>query len=218
MEKICKFCERICKNDNSLKQHEIRCKNNPNKINTKHTEETKKKLSKIMKIVNTNAERIWKPETIEKMKITSKIVNENYWTVEKRKQHSILMKSVVEKNPDSYSINNVSGRAKIYEYNGMKFKGTWELKIANILDKYNLKWTNNIKPISYYWNGKWHLYFPDFYLIDYDKYIEVKGYQRERDIAKWSASDKPLVVLKKKEINELAKNDKKILEYIKSNW
>ena len=29
---ICKYCGRICKNKNSLTQHEIRCKENPNHI------------------------------------------------------------------------------------------------------------------------------------------------------------------------------------------
>lgn len=28
----CKFCNKECKNSNSLTQHEIRCKNNPNRI------------------------------------------------------------------------------------------------------------------------------------------------------------------------------------------
>lgn len=35
MEKLyCKYCEKECKNKNSLIQHEIRCKENPDKINT----------------------------------------------------------------------------------------------------------------------------------------------------------------------------------------
>lgn len=29
---ICKYCGKLCKNQNSLTQHEIRCKSNPNKI------------------------------------------------------------------------------------------------------------------------------------------------------------------------------------------
>lgn len=32
MEYICKYCGRICKNQNSLTQHEIRCKQNPERI------------------------------------------------------------------------------------------------------------------------------------------------------------------------------------------
>lgn len=29
---FCQYCEKQCKNLNSLKQHEIRCKENPNKL------------------------------------------------------------------------------------------------------------------------------------------------------------------------------------------
>jgi len=210
----CKFCEKECLNNNSLAQHQIRCSKNPDKIRTKHSDETKKKMSKVMKVVNTNSERVWKLETIEKMKISSRLVNKKYWTTENRKKHSDLMKKVVEKNPESYSTNNVSGRAKIYEYNGIKLKGTWEVKIATLLDKYKIKWTNDIKPIPYFWNEKWHLYFPDFYLIDYDKYIEVKGYQRERDLAKWKVVDKPLIVLKQNDFKILKKDESKIKNII----
>lgn len=35
MEFICKYCGKVCKNKNSLAQHEIRCNQNPDKINTK---------------------------------------------------------------------------------------------------------------------------------------------------------------------------------------
>lgn len=31
----CKYCNKSCKNKNSLAQHEIRCKENPNKIEVK---------------------------------------------------------------------------------------------------------------------------------------------------------------------------------------
>ena len=30
-EYICKYCGKVCKNKNSLVQHEIRCKENPNR-------------------------------------------------------------------------------------------------------------------------------------------------------------------------------------------
>lgn len=33
-EYICKYCGKVCKNKNSLVQHEIRCNKNPNKIDT----------------------------------------------------------------------------------------------------------------------------------------------------------------------------------------
>lgn len=167
-----------------------------------------------MKTNNTNSMRIWKQDTIERMKISSREINKKYWTEEKRKEQSIRMSEIVRNKPESYSINNVSGRAKMIEYNGYKLKGGWELKVAMILDKFNIKWTNKIKPFSYYWNEKWHLYFPDFYMVEYDKYIEVKGYQRERDIEKWKSVSN-LIILKEKDIEDLTKDDSKILIYIK---
>jgi hypothetical protein len=210
----CKYCDKECKSKISLIQHEIRCFENPNKIRTKHSEDTKNKLSKIMKVVNTNSTRVLSKESVDKIKQSSKEFNKNYWTDEKRKEHSLLMSKIIKENPDSYSINNVSGRAKIVEYNGFKLKGSWELMIAKILDNLKIKWTNIIEPFPYFWNEEWHLYFPDFYLIDYNKYIEVKGYERERDLKKWECV-KNLVVLKGKEIELLKLNDKKIFEYIK---
>jgi len=209
----CKYCDKEFSKKNSLCQHEIRCVKNSMKINTKHSEDTKKKLSDVMKIVNTNSTRIWKKESIEKIKKNSKEFNKNYWTEEKRNEHSLLMSKIVKENPDSYSINNVSGRVKIVEYDGKKLKGKWELLVAKTLDKFNIKWTNDIKPIPYFWDKCWHLYFPDFYLTDYDKYIEVKGYERMRDLKKWE-NVKNLIILKEKEIELLKINDKKILEYL----
>lgn len=209
----CEHCDKECKNRNSLIQHEIRCQKNPNKIKTNHSEETKKKLSTVMKIVNSNSKRVWKSETINKLKKSSKDFNEKYWSDEKRKEHSLLMMSVIKENPNSYSVNNVSGRAKIIEYNGKKLKGNWELFIAKLLDNFDIKWTNDIKPIPYFWNNTWHLYFPDFYLTDYDKYIEVKGYERERDRKKWE-NVKNLIVIKEKDIDILKINEDKIFEII----
>jgi hypothetical protein len=119
------------------------------------------------------------------------------------------MKKAVLENPDSYSANNVSGRTPIIEYNGFYLKGSWELIVAKYLDKLSIKWTNKIDGIPYEWNGSEHLYFPDFYLTEYDMYIEVKGYERERDRCKWRVLDN-LIVIKKKEI-ELIRNNKYVL-------
>lgn len=124
------------------------------------------------------------------------------WSVEKRLRQSEIMLQVVKDNPDSYSASNVSGRVKTYEFNGMKFKGTWELKVAKILTKYNVKYTNKLDPVEYEWNGSKHLYFPDFYLSDYDLYIEVKGYKRERDLCKWKSLNN-LIVFEKNDIENL---------------
>lgn len=116
------------------------------------------------------------------------------------------MRNAVLNNPDSYTSSNVCGRVKIHEYNGEKFHGKWEVEVAKWLDRNNIKWDRkSIKPFSYFWKNGWHLYYPDFYLIDYDKYIEVKGYETERDRCKWAVVPN-LIVLKKKEISLIMEN------------
>ena len=146
-------------------------------------------------------------EGLERLRMSKKHHNSVYWTEEKRKEQSIRMKQKVQENPDSYSKSNVSGRAKLYEvfdsFGKTKVKGTWELKVANFLNKNQIKWTNNIEPFKYYWNNQWHLYFPDFHLVDSDVIIEVKGFETDRDRAKWKSVDKKLVIVRKNNMANL---------------
>ena len=60
-------------------------------------------------------------------------------------------------------------------YNGFRFDSTWEVKVAQILDKNSIKW---IQPDPIKWvdkTGREHNYFPDFYLVDYDIYLDPKN-------------------------------------------
>lgn len=142
-------------------------------------------------------------ETRQKKSKITKEQNKGMWTAEKRRQHSEIMKTVVENNPDSYTKNNICGRVKNIKYNGVTLKGSWELKTAQWLDFQNIIWENEPKSFPYIWNGKEHKYFPDFYLTNFDVYIEVKGYKTERDEAKWSQFPETLIVIDKKYIHKL---------------
>jgi hypothetical protein len=53
-------------------------------------------------------------------------------------------------------------------------------------------------------NGK-RKYFPDFFLEDLNLYIEIKGYETDRDKAKWSQFPQRLRVIRKKEICDIQK-------------
>jgi hypothetical protein len=135
------------------------------------------------------------------------------WTPEKRKEHALKMKKVVDENPDSYSRHNVCGRVKSTKIldslgNETKCNGKWELLVAEYLTKNNIRWTNKIEDeFRYEWNKSIHRYFPDFKLLDIpNTYIEVKGYQRERDLAKWNQFPYKLIIIKKHEILEIKNN------------
>ena len=65
---------------------------------------------------------------------------------------------------------------KRQEYNGNTFDSGYEVKIAKWLDSNNIKWSKVYEPIL--WmdiKGKQHRYYPDFYLPDYNLYLDPKN-------------------------------------------
>lgn len=81
--------------------------------------------------------------------------------------------------------------------------GNYEYQYAKYLDENDIKWEKPTKSFSYFWNGKMHSYLPDFYLIDTNEYIEIKGIETPRDKAKWSQFPKKLIILKRKDLRKL---------------
>jgi len=66
---------------------------------------------------------------------------------------------------------------------------SWEVACAMKLDKLNVTWVRDPNMKLSYRNKNLRLknYIPDFYLPDYDIYLEVKGYWT--DSAKWKMRD-----------------------------
>lgn len=174
----CKFCGKTFPTTN----HQVRCPGNPDR-----------KM------------KVWTDDEKFQAMLKSKRTNKAYWTDDRRKEQSLRMQQVVAKNKDSYSKNNVSGRVKMYEVTSSdgstKVKGKWELALAEWLNANNIRWTNNIEPYKYFWNNSWHLYFPDFHLVDLNLIVEVKGFETDRDRCKWqSVSDKQFKVVRKQDL------------------
>lgn len=66
-------------------------------------------------------------------------------------------------------------RRGIIEYKGIMLDSSWELALAKRLDALDIKW---IRPDPVPWideGGVCHNYFPDFYLPDYDLYLDPKN-------------------------------------------
>lgn len=112
-------------------------------------------------------------------------------------------KKVVNKKIEEGTWHVSFSKRKTYEYKGEKFHGTWELKYAQWLDSQNIRWRKPKENFHYELNGTSHRYTPDFYLIDEMCYVEIKGYETEKDRAKWDQFPLKLKVLKGKELNEL---------------
>lgn len=70
-------------------------------------------------------------------------------------------------------------------YNGIKLDSGAELAFAKILDQNKIKWYKNTKQYFLFTDsyGKLRKYYPDFYLEEYDWWVEIKGkkYQRQDD-------------------------------------
>lgn len=216
---ICQFCSSEKKSKNSLTQHEVRCADNPNRPTTISKPKTEKWLQAMKdKKIRGSARNQYskakelglpKPEITEETreKLSKATTHNNlikYANPENRMLQSLTMKRAVKNNPDSYTKNNVCGRVKRIEYNGVMLKGSWEVITAKWLDSLDEKWETEVNPQVYIWNGGEHLYFPDFYLPNRNVYIEVKGYKTDRDEAKWSQFVGTLVIIDKRIIDKLS--------------
>ena len=127
------------------------------------------------------------------------------WTTEQKQNQSKIMLKVAKENPDSYSAGN-QGRAKTYIIDGIKLKGTWEVKFYTWCKNNNIDIQRPTEGFSYIYENKTRTYYPDFFLPDFNKFIEVKGYETERDKCKWSYFPHELSIIRQKEITQINKN------------
>jgi hypothetical protein len=98
----------------------------------------------------------------------------------------------------------IKGKWYVDEY-GNKYwlQGSWEWRLADFLNSKNIKWEKNKIGYKYLYENKERHYYPDFYLRDFNIFIEVKGYETEKDREKWKQFPFLLIIVKKNEINDL---------------
>jgi hypothetical protein len=216
----CIHCEFIGKNQNAIAQHEIRCAHNPSKIDLSYINSGQnfdayrekvrageiKHLNKFSKAKSLGLSNPGISEdTRRKLSANTKIQNEIRWSdpknIEAQRQK---MRKVVEEHPESYVVGN-RGRVKQIVYDGQKFMGRWEVDFYIWCKENNVICERNTIGFHYVWNGD-RKYFPDFFLPDYDTYVEVKGYKTERDDKKWEYFPHKLKVILKKDIMAIRKN------------
>jgi hypothetical protein len=199
MEK-CRYCNKECRLY-GLKNHELYCTSNPDRKNRSGSnnpnfgknggnQHTRAKKEGIIVFVS--------DETRKKMSEASK--GRRYTDEEKRKR-SETMQKVVREKPESYSASNVNGRSKKIFYNNVWLDSKWEFEFAKWCDDKGINWIRNTNGFEYEWLGK-RIYYPDFYLTDLDIYVEVKGYERDRDREKWK-SIQNLIIIKKADIKKI---------------
>ena len=92
------------------------------------------------------------------------------WTVQKRKAWSLKQ-----------SRHHTGGRCKWFIIGKQSVQGTWERDVALQMNKLNIVWIKKKIKTFKFENNKKHHYTPDFYLPEFNIYLEIKGYWREYD-------------------------------------
>ena len=98
---------------------------------------------------------------------------------------------------------NFGGSGKKGTFEGYLYQSSWELIFIKYCLNNGIKFRRCNEHFDYVFEGKKHKYYPDFYLIDEERYVEVKGFPSKRTDAKiQSVRDKgfKIDVLGKEEI------------------
>lgn len=169
-ECICKFCGKPCKNLNSLRNHERLCKKNPNRQESSW--------------IKFNHERgAWNKgltkETDKRVKKCTETFSKRYGGTEEGKrifshpqseEHKQKMRKIAfERHWGGWHT------AKTYNYKDIKLDSSYEVTFAQDLDNNNIKWS---RPNPLKWkdnNGNEHMYYPDFYIEDFNVYVDTKN-------------------------------------------
>ena len=113
------------------------------------------------------------------------------------------------------SSNNKGGRSKWYEVAGQKVQGTWEQNIALKFEELGIRWLK-LKTLQhtfdYVMDSKTRCYTPDFYLPDYDLYIEVQGRwwgrdKEKMDIVRNTYPSKKILIIEKEDYEKILRGE-----------
>jgi hypothetical protein len=160
---ICIFCNKECKNNNSLKNHQIRCRENPNRKVQRNggSGGWNKGLTK------EDDPRIGhSQQTKEKIRLANK---NRLWTYQSEE-----FKEKQRQNALKRGLGGVT-QSRWIVYNGKTLGSSYELEVAKSLDENGVTWDTCSK--FYYIDrlNKKRSYTPDLYLIDYDVYLDPKN-------------------------------------------
>lgn len=164
---FCKYCGKECKNENSHRNHERLCPKNDNRVYKSHS---KSKPSWNKGLTKETDERIRK--SVETFKQNLK----NGKTTPSRKGSSLTKEA--KENLSKLAKEKKFGGcrySKKFEYKGIILESSYELNLAIDLDKNFVSW---IRPKPLIWldkENKEHRYYPDFYLTEYNIYLDPKN-------------------------------------------
>jgi len=181
----------------------------------KQTQETKEKISgSLKKVFKENPQLAIAPKTRHKgannsqwkggkTKLTCEHCGKDIFSYDKKRR---FHRECYMKHAGGY--REGSGRGRHCKYyspiaGNVFLDSSYELKYAEYLDKHNIQWERNTKRFPYEYCGKTYNYTPDFFLIEENVFVEIKGYKTDRDVAKWSDFPGELRILMFEELKEM---------------
>lgn len=175
MERICKHCQQIfnlCDKPKSwMANHSRWCSFNP-KI-SKYKEDAKQRIynNPKMAMEGIKGTNQFIKAKLNNIKLESKLKGRP--SKLKGYKHTEEAKSKISKA--ALSSNHRRLRKNPIEYNGVILDSRWEFELAKRLDYLKIRW---IRPEPLKWkddNDILHNYFPDFYLPEFDLYLDPKN-------------------------------------------
>lgn len=202
----CKFCDRLCKNKNSLYQHERLCKLNPDKQESPFVQwHTKQKAEQIPNwnkgLTKETDERVAKMALTYKERVAAKVIRPSF--LGKHHTEETKQKLRTQAKAAGGNINpHPNKNCKTGTYLGVHYDSSWELAFFVYQYEHGKNIQRNKQGFPYIFNNEHHLYFPDF-IID-GEYYEIKNYRTEQVDAKTEQfpSDLVLHVLYGRDIKE----------------
>jgi hypothetical protein len=171
VELPCKFCGKFCKNRNSLVQHELRCKNNPERLNVITPGFNSDRIYKTGKAP-------WNKGLTKELdlRLEQQAVSLSKSTKGKPGiKHTEATKAKLSNIAKARGLGGFNMRNKGFMYNGVKLDSSYEVAVAESLDYNSVKWRRCARFQYTTPNGEQHYYTPDFYLPEYDIYLDPKN-------------------------------------------
>jgi hypothetical protein len=207
---ICKFCSIERKNPNSRRNHERLCKMNPERQTTYLQDNPHILRDRVQRGVHSNQytkARMLGLPIPEVSAETRKRIGDN-----NRKRSPELLAQIAKSVSNTVKRKVAEGtwhtslaKKMHHNYKGIDLHGTWELKYAQWLDAKGIVWERCKTQFTYTFEDAQRRYTPDFYLVESDTYIEIKGYATAKDAAKWSQipAGIKLQVLKEQDLKDM---------------
>lgn len=225
----CIYCDRNILNKGSLVAHQNVCSKNVNKIKYNKSPNAGRKKGSIAWNKGKNYITLFgekRAEEIKKKMSDSLKTVDSFWlklSDEKKENFRKSHREAILKRYENGWLPK-AGRCKKIKYKSkfageVLLDGNWELLFAIFLDKNNINWKRNKKRFLYKnENNESSFYTPDFFIDEYKIFIEIKGYETEKDRCKWRDFSEKLNIFKLKEIKKIKENQnfERILEESKS--